>query len=155
MTPRGAPAGGAAASYSEQPVAYLTRAAEISAAHRLASAALSDDENRRTYGKCANPNGHGHNYRIEVTVRGRIDARTGTVIDLALLDRVIDEQVVARLDHRHLDLDVPQFRDRVSTGENIALVVWNLLEPALPEGLLWRVRVVETSNNSFEYGRNL
>ena len=155
MTARRAPAGDAAASHTQQPVAYLTRAAEISAAHRLASAALSDEENRRIYGKCANPNGHGHNYRIEVTVRGPIDARTGTVIDLALLDRVIADEVVARLDHRHLDLDVPAFRERVSTGENIALVVWEMLEPALPEGLLWRVRVVETSNNSFEYGRNL
>jgi 6-pyruvoyltetrahydropterin/6-carboxytetrahydropterin synthase len=134
-----------------RPIAYLTRAVEISAAHRLASAELAEEENRRVYGKCANPNGHGHNYRIEVTVRGPVDERTGTVIDLTLLDRAIEERVVQRLDHKHLDLDVPEFRGRVSTGETIALVIWELLRPALPHGSLSRVRVVETSNNAFEY----
>lgn len=133
------------------PRASLTRAVEISAAHRLSSEALSDDENRALYGKCANPNGHGHNYRIEVTVRGAVDPRTGTLIDLSLLDRVIDTQVVSRLDHKHLDLDVPEFRGRVSTGENIALVVWDLLVGSLPHGALDKVRVIETTNNAFEY----
>ncbi len=136
---------------SRGPVAYLTRAVEISAAHRLSSGALTEEENRRLYGKCANPNGHGHNYRIEVTVRGAVDPRTGTVIDLAALDRAIEERVTSRLDHRHLDLDVPEFQGRVSTGETIAIVVWELLDPALPAGALCRVRVVETANNAFEY----
>jgi 6-pyruvoyltetrahydropterin/6-carboxytetrahydropterin synthase len=134
-----------------RPIAYLTRAVDISAAHRLASPALSETENRALYGKCANPNGHGHNYRIEITVRGEVDARTGTVIDLCALDRAIDERIVERLDHRHLDLDVPEFRGRVSTGETIAIVIWELLAPALPPGSLDCVRIEETANNAFEY----
>ncbi len=133
------------------PHATLTRAVEISAAHRLSSDALTEEENRSLYGKCANPHGHGHNYRIEVTVQGTVDSRTGTLIDLGLLDRAIDTQVMGRLDHKHLDLDVPEFRGRVSTGENIALVVWDLLVDALPAGALETVRVIETSNNAFEY----
>lgn len=141
----------AAASDTPCPIAALTRAVEISAAHRLWSRALSDEDNRRVYGKCANANGHGHNYRIEVTVRGPVDPRTGCIIDLNLLDQVLAERVVAVLDHRHLDLDVPAFAHRVSTGENIAIVVWELVAPALPHGVLSCVRVVETSNNAFEY----
>ncbi len=134
-----------------RPVASLTRAVEISAAHRLRSAALSDAENVAVYGKCANPNGHGHNYRIEVTVRGPVDARSGTLIDLGTLDRAIDSEIVRRFDHKHLDLDLPEFRDRVSTGENIAVVVWDLLVGVLPAGALEKVRVVETANSAFEY----
>ncbi len=140
-----------AVSHSPCPVATLTRAVEICAAHRLSSRELSDEENRRLYGKCANANGHGHNYRIEVTVRGPVDPRTGCIVDLAAFDRAIEERVVAQLDHRHLDLDVPAFAERVSTGENIAIVVWESLAPALPAGVLHSVRIVETSNNAFEY----
>ncbi len=103
------------------------------------------------YGKCTNPEGHGHNYRVEVTVRGAIDPVTGMAADLGRLDGAVGELVVARFDHRHLNRDPLFAGERVPTGENIARAVWDLLTPHLPEGSLDRVRIVETRDNVFEY----
>lgn len=132
----------------------LTRRYRFPAAHVLRAAALSDAENERVYGRCANPAGHGHDYGIEVTVTGPVDARTGRIVDPALLDALVEERVLARFGHRMLN-DDPAFAARVPTAENIALVVWSELEGALASrasARVARVRVVETGRNHFEVG---
>ncbi|HUI42076.1 MAG TPA: 6-carboxytetrahydropterin synthase [Terriglobia bacterium] len=142
---------------------YLTRRYRISAAHRLHNDALSADENARLYGKCNNPRGHGHDYGLEVTVAGEVDPRTGMVMDLGVLDALVEREVMSRLDHKHLNLDVENFRNRVPTTENLCIEIYNLLArdfpvwPAAPDGesgsgaRLKRVRVEETRSNFFEY----
>jgi 6-pyruvoyltetrahydropterin/6-carboxytetrahydropterin synthase len=126
----------------------LTRAYSFSAAHRLADPQRSDEDNRRVYGKCANPEPHGHDYRIEVTVRGRPDAR-GVVTDLASLDRAVDDRVISRFDHRYLNVEVEPFSTVVPTAERIAERIWALLEPGV-QGLA-RVVVYETPRSAFSY----
>ena len=131
-----------------------TRRYRFAAAHVLASPALSDAENRRIYGKCANPNGHGHDYGIEITVTGPLDPVAGWVIEPARLDRLVKTRVLDRFDHRLLNED-PLFGERVPTDENIAIRVHEeLAAPIAAAGhvRLVRVRVVETPRNSFEYG---
>jgi 6-pyruvoyltetrahydropterin/6-carboxytetrahydropterin synthase len=139
---------------------YLTRRYRFSAGHRLHNDALNAEENRRVYGKCNNPNGHGHNYLLEVTVAGAIDPATGMVIDLMALDGIVAERVLDKLDHKNLNLDMENFRTQVPTTENLCLEIYNLLRNPLEEagakhGLqLDRVRLEETSLNSFEYMPN-
>lgn len=135
----------------DTPMVTLTRSYEFSAAHRLHSGALSDAENDELFGKCNNPHGHGHNYELEVTVGGEPEPRTGFVIDLPLLDRVVRRQVVDRYDHRHLNLDVEEFRELNPTSENLVKVIWERLAPELPAGVLRRVTVRETERNIFSY----
>jgi 6-pyruvoyltetrahydropterin/6-carboxytetrahydropterin synthase len=130
--------------------AYFSRAYSISASHRLHSDVFSAEKNQATYGKCNNPYGHGHNYRIEVTVGGEIDAATGMVINMAKLDAVVQKQVIARFDHMNLNLD-PLFADRVSTTENLCIAIFDLLQPALKPAILEKIRIEETENNFFEY----
>ena len=130
--------------------AYFTRAYTISASHRLHSDALSAAANRETFGKCNNPHGHGHNYRIEVTVGGAVDTATGMVINMATLDAVVRKEVLERLDHMNLNLD-PMFVDRVSTTENLCIGIFDLLRRALTPAALEKVRIEETENNFFEY----
>ena len=122
----------------------------MSASHRLHSDAYSAEENREVFGKCNNPHGHGHNYRIEVTVGGAVDASTGMVINMATLDAVVGKEVLERLDHMNLNLD-PMFVDRVSTTENLCIGIFDLLLGALKPAILEKVRIEETENNFFEY----
>lgn len=132
----------------------LTRCYRFPAAHVLARDDFSDAENQRRYGKCANPGGHGHNYGVEVTVRGPVDAGTGEVMGRGRLDELVAERVVARFGHRLLN-DDPLFAGRVPTAENIARAIHGELEtPLAAEGTarLVRVRVHETRKNSFAYG---
>jgi len=130
--------------------AYFTRAYTISASHRLHNDALSAAQNQTAYGKCNNPHGHGHNYRIEVTVGGQIDTATGMVINMATLDATVQEQVIARFDHMNLNLD-SLFAQRVSTTENLCIAIFDLLQPALKPAILEKIRIEETENNFFEY----
>ena len=130
--------------------AYFTRAYTISASHRLHTEELSAEQNRATFGKCNNPFGHGHNYRIEVTVGGPVDPETGMVIDMSTLDAVVDTIVLKRFDHMNLNLD-PLFAHRVSTTENLTIAVFDLLSPELKPAKLASVRIEETENNFFEY----
>ena len=136
---------------------YLTRRYQFSAAHRLHSDALSDEENLSVYGKCNNPYGHGHNYVLEVTVAGPVDAATGMVMDLGFLDRTVEKEVLERFDHTHLNLDVENFRKLVPTTENLCIEIYNLLRAKLDgsndarSARLQRVRVAETNSNFFEY----
>jgi 6-pyruvoyltetrahydropterin/6-carboxytetrahydropterin synthase len=130
--------------------AYFTRAYTLSASHRLHTDALTAEQNRATYGKCNNPFGHGHNYRIEVTVGGQVDPQTGMVINMATLDDVVRKQVLDRFDHMNLNHDL-LFANRVSTTENLTKAIFDLLAPELKPAILDTVRIEETENNFFEY----
>ena len=130
----------------------LTRAFDFAAAHRLHAPGLSDAENKEIFGKCDNPNGHGHNYGVEVTVIGDPDPVTGMMVDLSALDAVLDREVMARFDHKHLNLDTPDFADINPTSENVTVAIWNHLEKTIPApAKLYRVVVKETDRNFFEY----
>lgn len=122
----------------------LTRKADFSAAHFYWSDSLSPEENVRVFGKCANRNGHGHNYTVEVTVAGEIDPVTGFVVDLKELKEILEREVVSVYDHRHLNLEVPEFATLVPTTENIAISIWQRLQGKVPNATLHRVRVYES-----------
>jgi 6-pyruvoyltetrahydropterin/6-carboxytetrahydropterin synthase len=128
----------------------LTRRYHLSASHRLDCEALSPQENRDVYGKCNNPHGHGHNYRIEVTVQGPVDPATGMVMNMADLDAVVRESVVERFHLANLNAD-PLFQREVPTTENLCRTVYRLLSGSLAQGKLERIRIEETENNFFEY----
>lgn len=130
--------------------ASITRSYHFSAAHRLHTPCLSDDVNKKIYGKCNNLNGHGHNYTVLVTVQGELDPMTGLVTDVEMLDRVVHEKIVDRFDHQHLNFD-PAFQDLVTTGENLARLIWDFLVNEIPRGRLEKVGLVETRDNYFEY----
>ncbi len=131
----------------------LTRKAEFSASHYYWNDALPSQENERLFGKCANRNGHGHNYTLEVTVEGQIDPVTGFVIDLKQLKEVIHREVVDVYDHRHLNLEVPEFKTMIPTTENIAIAIWNRLEGGIQSqgAKLQRVRVYEVPDLFADY----
>ena len=121
----------------------LTRKAEFAAAHFYWNAAWSEEENRRVYGKCANRNGHGHNYTLEVTVKGEVDPTLGFVVDLKVLKDIVEREVLSGFDHRHLNYEVPEFAAMQPTTENIAVVIWRRLDGKVPGATLQRVRVYE------------
>ena len=123
---------------------YLTRKVEFSASHHYHNPDLSAAENQRIFGKCNNPNGHGHNYTLEVTVKGSVDAQTGFVVDLKQLKEIMNREVVDALDHRYLNKEVPEFADQIPTTENIAIAVWKRLQGKLNVARLHRVRIYET-----------
>jgi 6-pyruvoyltetrahydropterin/6-carboxytetrahydropterin synthase len=132
--------------------ATLTVKTHFSAAHRLAIPSLSFEENQEIYGKCARPNGHGHNYHLEVTVAGEIDSRTGMLVDLGALQNAIDEHVVEPFDHTFLNKDIPYFAEVVPTAENIAVRIADLLRsPVANLGVeLDKIKLIESPNNSCE-----
>jgi 6-pyruvoyltetrahydropterin/6-carboxytetrahydropterin synthase len=130
--------------------AYLSRRYGLSASHRLYSEAYSDEENRAIYGKCANPHGHGHNYVVEVTVGGEVNAITGMVCNLADLDGCVQKLVIDRFDHTNLNFD-KSFATQVPTTENLCMAIHGLLAEHFVHADLERVRVEETRNNFFEY----
>lgn len=132
--------------------ATLTVKTHFSAAHRLAIPSLSFEENQEIYGKCARPNGHGHNYHLEVTVAGEIDARTGMLVDLGALQNVIDEYVVEPFDHTFLNKDIAYFAEVVPTAENIAVRIADLLRSPIKDigAELDKIKLIESPNNSCE-----
>ena len=132
--------------------ATLTVKTHFSAAHRLAIPSLSFEANQEIYGKCARPNGHGHNYHLEVTVAGEIDSRTGMLVDLGALQNVIDEYVVEPFDHTFLNKDIPYFAEVVPTAENIAVRIADLLRSPIKEigAELDKIKLIESPNNSCE-----
>jgi 6-pyruvoyltetrahydropterin/6-carboxytetrahydropterin synthase len=130
---------------------YITRKAHFCAAHRLYNPDWSDEKNRNTFGKCSNPNGHGHNYDIEVTVAGDPPAETGMVIDLKKLADIIETEIVERVDHKNMNVDVDFMRGRIPTAENLAIAFWKILGPKIPEGKLVSIRLYESGNNFVEY----
>ena len=130
---------------------YLTRKAEFSAAHYYHNPEFSELENQRIFGKCNNRNGHGHNYTLEVTVKGEIDPQTGFVIDLKELKDVLNREVMEAFDHRHLNHEVPEFANQIPTSENIAVAIWNRVTAKLHVAQLHRVRVYETPDLFVDY----
>ena len=128
----------------------LGRRYHFSASHRLHSTHLSEEENRRVYGKCNNPHGHGHNYIVEVSVSGDIDPSTGMIASLADLDGFVEREVLDAFDHKSLNEDVPAFREAVPTTENLCIEIFQRLK-TFPKAKLERICVKETGNNSFEY----
>jgi 6-pyruvoyltetrahydropterin/6-carboxytetrahydropterin synthase len=133
------------------PQVVVTRRAHFNAAHKLHHAAWSDAENARVFGPCANANYHGHNYNLDVSVIGEVDPVTGYVLDIKTLKDVVEAQVLQRFDHKNLNLDVAEFRTLNPTAENIVLVCWRLLAPAIPSGRLHKLVLWETERNLVEY----
>src|SRR5690349_15834640 len=123
---------------------YLTRKAEISASRCYSKPDFSGEENRRIFGKCNNPNGHGHNYTLEVTVKGQVDAHSGFVVDLKQLKEIMNREVLDALDHRFLNKELPEFRSTIPTTENLAINIWSRLQPKLRIAQLHRIRLYET-----------
>jgi 6-pyruvoyltetrahydropterin/6-carboxytetrahydropterin synthase len=130
--------------------AHLTRAYMFSASHRLHSEAMSDEENALTYGKCNNPHGHGHNYRLEVTVSGAVKEATGMVCNLADLDGFVQREILERFDLENLNMH-PEFKSAVPTTENLCTAIYDILQRGFAHAHLEKVRIEETMMNSFEY----
>jgi len=128
----------------------LGRRYRFAASHRLHSEKLSAQENSRVYGKCNNPYGHGHNYVVEISVSGPVDAATGMIANLADLDGFVEREVIGAFDHRSLNEEVAAFREKVPTTENVCIEIYERLKH-FPKAKLERVRIEETANNSFEY----
>ncbi len=129
----------------------VIRKAHFNAAHRLHNPAWDDARNREVFGLCNNPNGHGHNYELEVRVVGEVDPETGMVVDLGWLASLIRKRIEERFDHKHLNLDTEEFRHLNPTAENIAIVIWRILRTHLPERYDLYVRLYETPRNFVEY----
>ena len=129
----------------------LTKRVEFCAAHRYFNPRWTEGKNRRVFGKEANPNGHGHNYVLEVTIQGEPSPETGMVMDLKTLKDLIVETVVDRFDHKHLNRDVPYFKEKIPTPENLAVVIWELLEGRLDGCRLDRIRLHEDESCFVEY----
>lgn len=132
-------------------VVYITRRETFAAAHRLFKPELSDEENLKLFGKCSNPNWHGHNYTLEVIVAGEVDADTGFVMDLKDLKEIVRKNVITKVDHKNLNLDTDFMKGKITTSENIVIAIWNELEDKITKGKLFSVKLYETENNYFEY----
>lgn len=130
---------------------YVSRRETFSASHRLHNPGLPDDENIKIFGKCNSPNGHGHNYILEIVIAGEINKQTGYLIDLKMLKEIIRENIIEKVDHKNLNYDVDFLKGIITTTENLAVCFWNILEKKIPAGKLFAVRIAETENNFFEY----
>ncbi|MBU2491389.1 MAG: 6-carboxytetrahydropterin synthase [Bacteroidetes bacterium] len=130
---------------------YVTRRETFSASHRLHNPELSDEENIKLFGKCNNINGHGHNYTLEIIVAGEINPYTGYLIDLKLLKEIIIENVISKVDHKNLNMDVEFLKGVIPSAENIAVGIWGQLVDKIPMGELYSVKLYETENNYIEY----
>jgi 6-pyruvoyltetrahydropterin/6-carboxytetrahydropterin synthase len=130
---------------------YVTRRAEFAASHYYHNPKFSAEENRRIFGKCNNPHGHGHNYTLEVTVGGEVDPATGMVMDLKELKKLLEKEVLELMDHRFLNKEVPPFETTIPTTENIAVEIWKLIAPKVQIGRLHRVRLYETPDLFVDY----
>jgi 6-pyruvoyltetrahydropterin/6-carboxytetrahydropterin synthase len=132
----------------------IFRVEQFNAAHRLFNPKWDDERNNRVFGKCNNPNFHGHNYKLEVELDGPINPETGYVMDMKLLSDIMKLEILERFDHRNLNLDCPEFAELIPSAENIALVCWNILREKLPSELKLKVRLWETPRNGVEYDGN-
>jgi len=133
------------------PIVTVTRRLRFNAAHRVHNPALSDADNTRLFGKCNNPNWHGHNYTLDVSVRGPVAEDTGYVIDLGALRAIVEREVLSQTDHRNFNIDVPYMQGINPTTENIVVAMWQVLGPAIAPATLQRLRLWETENNYVDY----
>ena len=129
----------------------VTRRLRFNAAHRVHNPELPDSENARLFGKCNNPNWHGHNYTLDVSVEGAIDATTGYVCDLSHLKTIVEREVIDHVDHKNFNLDVPFMKGVIPTSENIVVAFWKILSPRVVPGRLTKLVLWETENNYVEY----
>ena len=130
---------------------YITRKLEFCASHRLYNPEYSDEKNAQVFGLCNNPNGHGHNYVMEVTVRGEVHPETGMVLDLKALKQLVNEEIILKVDHKNLNVDVPFLNDVIPTAENLAIRFWDILEPKLEGGGLYEIKLYESERNFVIY----
>ena len=133
---------------------YITRKLEFCASHRLFNPEYSDEKNARVFGLCNNPNGHGHNYVMEVTVRGEVHPETGMVLDLKALKKLVNEEIILKVDHKNLNVDVPFLKDVIPTAENLAIRFWEALEDKLTGGELYEIKLYESERNFVIYRGN-
>ena len=133
------------------PTVTITRRLQFNAAHRVHNPALSDAENQRLFGKCNNPNWHGHNYTLDVSVFGPVDETTGYVVDLSHIKRVVEREVIDKVDHRNFNLEVDFMQGVIPTTENIVVAMWRVIEPAMRPAKLTKLVLWETPNNYVEY----
>jgi 6-pyruvoyltetrahydropterin/6-carboxytetrahydropterin synthase len=133
------------------PIVTVTRRLRFNAAHRVHNPALSDVENHELFGKCNNPNWHGHNYILDVSVAGEVDKKTGYVIDLARIKKIVQREVIDKVDHKNLNLEVDFMRGTIPTTENIVVAMWKVIAPAIAPAKLSKLVLAETDNNSAEY----
>jgi 6-pyruvoyltetrahydropterin/6-carboxytetrahydropterin synthase len=136
---------------SKQGKVFVTRRETFSASHRLYNPKLSEKQNIEVYDKCASPNGHGHNFVLEITVVGEPQQQTGYVMDLRKLKTIVREEIISKVDHKHLNFDVDFLKGVIPTSENIAKAIWKILTNKITEATLYSVRLQETENNSVEY----
>ena len=132
----------------------LNRTYEFSSAHRLHASGLNDEQNLQIYDQCNNPQGHGHDYKLEVSLLGEPDQKTGMIFSLEEMDNLV-RQILDRLDHRHLDKEVEFFKNHVSTGEVIIRYLWEELNKIFPADMLYYLKLWETANNYFETGKEV
>jgi 6-pyruvoyltetrahydropterin/6-carboxytetrahydropterin synthase len=132
---------------------YLTRRERFSAAHRMFRQEWSDEKNLEVFGKCSNPNWHGHNYELFVTVKGELSENHGFVMNISVLKQIILEKIIQKIDHKNINLEVDFMEGKIATAENLAITIWNQLKPFIEEkgAKLHCVRINETENNSIEY----
>ncbi len=132
---------------------FITRRERFSAAHRLSKEDWSDEKNWEVFGKCSNPNWHGHNYILHVTVKGEVNPTTGFVVDLSKLGDVIKKHVIDKLDHKNINIDVDFMKGKISSTENIAIAIWEQLEQPIVDigGQIHCIKLQETENNYVEY----
>ena len=130
---------------------YITRKLEFCASHRLFNPSYSDEKNAAVFGLCNNPNGHGHNYVLEVTVRGEVHPETGMVLDLKSLKKLAIDEIIHKVDHKNLNVDVPFLEGVIPTAENLAICFWEVLESKLQEGELHELKLYESPRNFVIY----
>ena len=132
---------------------YLTRRERFNAAHRLFKEEFSDEKNLEVFGKCSNPNWHGHNYELFVTVAGPMNAETGFVMNLKLLSEIINKLIIEKIDHKNINLEVPFMKGKIASTENLAIAIWEELQPEMEKlnARLHCVKLCETENNYVEY----
>ena len=133
---------------------YITRKLEFCASHRLYNPEYSDEKNEEVFGLCNNPNGHGHNYVMEVTVCGDVDPETGMVLDLKALKRLVNEEIILKVDHKNLNVDVPFLKNIIPTAENLAIRFWETLESKIENGQLHEIKLYESERNFVIYRGN-
>ena len=130
---------------------YLTRKTEFCASHRLFNPNFSPEKNKKVFGLCNNPNGHGHNYVLEVTVKGEVEEETGMVLDLKTLKKLITREIIDKVDHKNLNVDVQFLKGVIPTAENIAIKIWEILAPQIENGELHEVKLFESERNFVIY----
>lgn len=130
---------------------YITRKLDFCASHRLFNPEFTEEQNKAAFGLCSNPNGHGHTYTLEVTIKGEVNPKTGMIMDFKHLKELVKAEVVDKVDHKNLNIDVPFMEGIISTVENMAVIFWNVLKPKINNGHLYEIKLAESERNYVIY----